>query len=223
MTTGVTPSLSDQQPAPAGVGDRQLIDVIRTSLEGGSARLGQRLAPFGIRYVVVVTSLSAASPVDEPASVQAAQLVLGQQLDLHSLEIAPGLAVYESSAWVPVRAAAARGSFAGLDSTPNTAPPIRATAVLARGAAPTSYSGRLAAAGDVRVASDASGGWSLHVGGRLASTERADWAQQYSVRDSGSATLSYDTPGSHVLLLVVQLLLITALGGAAVRRRRARR
>jgi GT2 family glycosyltransferase len=221
-TTGVTPSLSDTQPARSGQGDRDLVQVLRTALDGGSARLGRRLAPFGIQYVVVVTSLSAASPVDEPASVSRAQLVLGQQLDLHSLEIAPGLDVYQSSAWVPLRASAAKGSFGPLTARPGTAPPVKATAVLGRGDPPASYTGPVADDHDVRVASQSASGWSLTVGGRTVAARSADWAQLYPVKAGGAATLSYDSPVSHTLLLVVQLLLIVALAGAAVRRRRAR-
>jgi len=221
LTTGVTPTLSDVQPAAPGRADRDLIRVLSTALDGGSARLGRRLAPFGIRYVVVVTSLSAASPVDEPPAVSDAQLVLGQQLDLHSLEIAPGLDVYQSSAWVPLRAAATPGAFDVLDTNPATAT-VAAVAVLGRGSPPVGYSGRIAGGRDVRVATAMASGWSLRVGGRTERSEPAGWAQQYSVPTGGSATLSYDTPASHLLLLIAQLLLIVALAGAAIRRRRPR-
>lgn len=95
VTRGVRPTLGSVYPAPPTRQSRHLSDEIRSALDGGMARLGERLAASGVRYVVVVTNVSAGEVVDPPPAVRATRAMLIRQLDLQSLDVAPGIDVYQ--------------------------------------------------------------------------------------------------------------------------------
>lgn len=93
VTRGVRPDVGMvHPPRPARLAER-LAAELRGGLSGG-ARLGSRLGLLGVRYVVVVSGVSTSTIVEPNPMVAAARSALAQQLDLHALDVAPGLDVY---------------------------------------------------------------------------------------------------------------------------------
>ena len=93
---------ADQGPA------RTLADAVDLARGGKTNRLGQLLAPSGVRYVAVVTAIAPFIPgLQEtqryplPADLDPA---LAQQLDLHPVVSQSGITVYENADWIPMRA-----------------------------------------------------------------------------------------------------------------------
>src|SRR5690606_1143310 len=110
ITDGVRPTVSSLFPPAMGDGERRLRAVLDDLGTDGTARVGELLAPFGIRYVVVQQRLPPL-PYDvgllriDPDLAEA----LDQQLDLSRIEVAPGLQVYENLARRPVRSTVETG------------------------------------------------------------------------------------------------------------------
>jgi GT2 family glycosyltransferase len=216
------------------------VDLART---GATDQLGRLLAPAGVRYVVLVTSLAPEIPGEQtpeqypvPADLAPA---LGRQLDLSSALSGTGITVYQNADWVPERALVSVGS-----PVPASAPPevlgSAAGSSLLPGARPvlpgprasTSYRGPLTA-GTVFSASAPAGRWVLSgPAGTRSSSPAFGWAGQYRVGRSGDATLSFDGGPAVVLsllysvgvwLVVVVLVAGTGLGRPWRGRRRRRR
>jgi hypothetical protein len=93
----VEPTISFIHPARAGERDDELHQALESAFAGGSSRLGAELARFGVRYVVVVTSLTADSDEVRSTAVADIRHTLAQQMDLRSVDVAPGLDVYRNS------------------------------------------------------------------------------------------------------------------------------
>jgi hypothetical protein len=98
---GVDPTFSFIRPARPGRGDARLRSLLTSATAGGSSRLGAGLARLGVRYVVVVTNLTAGAGGRTPASVDAMRTALAQQLDLSDVDVAPGLDVYRNTEFRP--------------------------------------------------------------------------------------------------------------------------
>ncbi|MCC6226195.1 MAG: glycosyltransferase [Microthrixaceae bacterium] len=94
VTRGVRPGLGSVHPPRRSRAADALADTVRSALSGGQSRLGSQLVDHGVRYVVVVSSLSAGSLSDSSPMLDATRSTLAQQLDLHSLDVAPGVDVY---------------------------------------------------------------------------------------------------------------------------------
>ncbi len=87
-------------PDPAA---REVRETVADTLAGASSRLGQRLAPAGIRYVVVVEA-NAPRPfgtVERPVD-DAVLRRLSEQLDLVRVEVRGGATILENRAYVPM-------------------------------------------------------------------------------------------------------------------------
>lgn len=82
-------------PAPSA-GDAELNRALDTIREGTTQRGGRLLAPFGVRWVVVMLTARKAR-VDGPAPDANLVTALGRQLDLAEKRVDPGLAVYENT------------------------------------------------------------------------------------------------------------------------------
>jgi len=217
-TTGLTPSVENLSPPQPGAGDRKLELIVRETLEGGSARLGRRLSPFGVSHVIVVTDPTAAGGDPTPA-VRDAQSTLEAQLDLRQVSIAPGLGVFESSVASAVRRtlptpeadAEAKRSATAI----STADPPTGTPGFRSGEPPVSYDGQLAAGRAVVLAMQGRT-WHLVAGDRdIGSRPFQGWAQRFEAGSRSSATLEFDSPFRHRALLVGQLLVILIAMGIA--------
>jgi GT2 family glycosyltransferase len=99
------PAVPDLWPATSDDGARRLGDALAVAVEGGTTRLGERLAPLGVQYVAVPLRLA---PSDEalrsPAAVRATDEVvagLAEQLDLERLGVDRSLVLYRNTAFTP--------------------------------------------------------------------------------------------------------------------------
>jgi hypothetical protein len=205
-------------PGPA-VDLSAAVDLARA---GGTDQLGRLLAPAGVRYVVLVTSLAPEIPGEQtpeqypvPADLAPA---LGRQLDLSSALSGSGITVYQNADWVPERAQVGPGS-----PVPASAPPevlgSAAGSSLLPGARPvlpgprasTSYGGPLTA-GTVFSASAPAGRWVLSGPSDTRSPSPAfGWAGQYRVGRSGDGTLGFDGGAVVPLSLLYSLLMWVAV------------
>ncbi|HEX4217163.1 MAG TPA: glycosyltransferase family 2 protein [Acidimicrobiales bacterium] len=219
-------------PGPA----RLLGSAVDQAREGKTNRLGELLAPAGVRYVAVVTALAPNIPGLQqtqrfplPGDLDPA---LAQQLDLHPVVSQTGITVYENADWIPMRAE--RPTTPANRTTPlttslpsplNLAPgsPIvpGLRPVLPGPAAALSYQGPLVP-GTVLAAVAPAGRWQLVApSGRVESKRPSfGWAARYDVTTSGTGTLRFSSaiwsPLGVALQIIVWLAAITAL----VRRRR---
>ncbi len=96
-----TPTLVDFLPGAPSAETEQLGELLRTTVEGGTSRLGAALAPAGVRYIVVPLAPAPepyVRPTQRPDDLLAA---LDGQLDLSPVTAA-GTVVYRNDTWQPV-------------------------------------------------------------------------------------------------------------------------
>jgi len=178
--------------------------------------MGHLLAPMAIRYIAVPQRLVPGKP-SSPAFPVPPDVVSGlaAQLDLRELPSDPALLVYENTAWGPLRAASNAPTNGRLGADLSGAKPV-----LPGRRAQVEYKGPVPAGNDVFV-SEASGHWSLSVGGHSAPHQRAfGFANRYPVDNGGRATLRYGTPILRYLLVLAELVLWFFIVRAFIRARR---
>lgn len=188
-------------------------DMLTVARQEETTRLGRLLAPFGVRYLVVMAesapereeTLRYPVPDDFEAALRA-------QVDLRRIETDPAVVVYENAAWVPVRsvlppaaAQAARSpSIVGAASADYSG----AVAALPDREGTTTFRGDVPTGANVFVAQSASSRWQLRVDGRAAERERAfGWANIFAVERGGDAELSYRTSPVRYLAVALELIL----------------
>lgn len=220
---------------PATEASGLLVDALDLAGARSTNRLGQLLAPMGIRYVVVPERSAPAtneSPRRPPPESLTA--LLASQLDLEQVDTDDALTVYRNTAWVPLVASLPSDGPQRDDFTDALGDDLAAAdPAVARRRSPIAFDGRIDRPGPVLWSSSSSAGWELEVDGRIAPRrELYGWANGFSVDRAGAATLRYDTPTSRPLLCGAQILVwlaaIAALravtrrhaGGAAGRRTR---
>jgi GT2 family glycosyltransferase len=96
-------SVTQQWRAPERSADHVVDHAIELAEGGLTTRLGQLLAPAGVRYVVLPSSQGTGGGAIAPPPARLRN-ALGQQLDLARLRSAAGLVLYENLAYVPIRA-----------------------------------------------------------------------------------------------------------------------
>jgi hypothetical protein len=219
-------------PGPA----RSLANSVNLARAGKTNRLGQLLAPAGVRYVAVVTALAPYIPgLQEtqrfplPGDLDPA---LAQQLDLDPVVSQTGITVYENADWIPMRAE--RQTTQANRTTPltttlpsalNLAPgtPIVSglRPVLPGPAAASSYQGPLVA-GTVLAAVAPAGRWQLvDPSGRVVpSSPSFGWGARYNVSTSGTGTLTFAADIWSPLGVAFQIIVWLAAIAALLRRRR---
>lgn len=227
-TDAGAPTFTDRWGGPDTTGIPIVRDALRIAVDGGTSRLGQLLAPFGVRYVVAVDHLSPTVPVAPGAALPPSiARTLGAQLDLERVEgVNDAVAIYRNNSFVPVRAtlpaqvsldAADVASLARLDLS-------AATPALADVAANGIDAGGPVSAGStLYVGATAAKEWHLDVNGTA--VERVDalgWANAFSVDTAGDASLRYQTPLRRHAVLIAQIVL-WALAWFALGRLRNRR
>jgi GT2 family glycosyltransferase len=224
---------SAADPGPAS----SLASAVNEARSGHTDQLGRMLAPAGVRYVVLLTSLApeitgeqSPQPYPVPADLAPA---LAHQLDLDPVIAGTGITIYANAAWIPARAevpasvpVAVSGTGPGSAATqpsPSPGAPVvpAASPVLPGPSASRSYDGPLGA-GTLFTALAPAGSWHL-TGPGGASTAPAPsfgWAGRYPVARAGGGTLRFDggllAPLSLLLSLVgwVVAIALVALGGA---------
>jgi len=190
---------------------RLLADAVELARNGETARLGQLLAPMGVRYIVVPARLAPA-PFAPDAGQTPEELVavLESQLDLDSLDVPAGLHVYRNTAAAPMRAVL--GDGAEIPTSGGIVGAAEAGLAAADPALPErdgrrTWSGALPDGSVVYLASGHSDGWSLSVDGETAEHLKAfGWANAFVVPEGGQATLRYETSPLRYLVLALQAL-----------------
>ena len=222
LTDGVRPAFTSLFPPAMGAGERRLRAVLDAEPDAGTGRLGAKLAPFGIRYVVLLRRLA---PLPYGASLYPVTAGLddhlSEQFDLVRVEVAPGLDVYENLASLPIRSTveAAPDGNAAAQAAALAAGRSGATPWKAGGSPPVSYSGRLPADRTLVALMARDAGWHLDIGSRSVEPKAvAGWAARYDTDGGGTADLHYSTPASQVLLHILQLLVLAALPWSRRRR-----
>jgi hypothetical protein len=124
-------------PGPAG----RLGSAVDLARSEGTDQLGRLLAPAGVRYVVVLTSLAPEitgeqSPQQYPIPADLAP-ALGHQLDLDPVVSGTGITIYANTAWIPQRAQVATASA----GTVSSATPSSGTASAGTASAGTASAG----------------------------------------------------------------------------------
>ncbi len=233
-------------PGPAA----RLASAVNLAQSGRTDRLGTMLAPAGVRYVVLLTSLAPEiqgeqSPAEYPVPPNLTA-ALSRQLDLEPVVSGTGITVYANAAWLPERALVPAGrslatadagrasTFARIHSDPASPLIPAAVPVLPGPAAARSYRGSLVG-GTLLTALAPAGRWSLvgASGARAAHGSAFGWAGRYAVPGTGVGTLRFDggalTPLSFLASVIAWLLALAILfrfglgiPWRGLRRRRAR-
>jgi GT2 family glycosyltransferase len=233
------------QPAPGPAAG--LASAVNLARSDRTDQLGRLLAPAGVRYVVLLTSLAPEisgeqSPQLYPVPANLAP-ALGRQLDLESVVSGTGITVYANAAWIPERAlvpttavqatAGAASPLAQPASTPGSPVVAGAVPVLAGPSAARTYRGPLAR-GTVLTALAPAGRWNLigEDGTPATRSPSFGWAGSYRVPAATTGTLRFGggavTPLSLLYSIVAWLaaaafLSVRRLGGSWRRVRTGRR
>ena len=216
-STAVPPDVGLQWPGSRPPEAHRLRDAWQDVMSGETDRIGERLAPLGVRYVVVMERIAPEPFGDlaEPAP-PLVQARLGAQFDLERQESRAGVAVYRNTAWRPSRTLlAGTGEVAheAFAAPPNLALPAFDPPAEASGVLPPDSTLYLA---------DASDGWVLDGGTRVGPRPALGWAQSFPTGGGGEATLRHEPGASNVTRLVLWALAVVLVPLALLRRRSRR-
>ncbi len=197
-------------------------------------RLGSLLAPSGVRYVAVLTSVAPViageqSPTSYPVPSDLLP-ALGHQLDLQPVLSGTGITVYANADWVPQRAevagapGAAATVSAPLGAGPGTVVLPGASPVLRGPSAARSFQGPLSR-GTVFASVAPSGSWRLTTasGATAPRAPAFGWAARYAVAARTTGTLRFDGGVLPLLIGCYSVLVWVLVLAALVDRRRIRR
>jgi len=217
-------------PGPAD----SLGTAVTLARDARTDRFGSLIAPAGVRYVAVLTSVAPEitgeqSPTAYPVPSDLLP-ALERQLDLQPVLSGTGITVFANADWVPMRAevpgrtGATPAATAVTATGPGGSVVPGAVAVLPGASAARVYQGPLVP-GTVFASVAPSGNWSLvpSVGPVATRSESFGWAAKYAVTKKGVGTLQF-TDGP--LPAVIGTFTVLAWGlaiAALVDRRRIRR
>ncbi len=187
-------------PGPAA----GLASAVNLARSGGTDQLGRLLAPSGVRYIAVLTSLAPEitgeqTPTEYPVPADLAP-ALTRQLDLSPVLSGTGITVYVNSDWLPQRAEVPTGTTVSstVQPDPRAGSPGAgvvpgAVAVLPGPAVSRSFSGTLTK-GTVLSAVAPAGRWTLTEPAGIAARRSPSfgWAARYEVTTAGAATLHFN-------------------------------
>jgi hypothetical protein len=100
VTSTGSPAVRDLFPADPGGTNAPLRTALDDAADGASVRLGEALAPLGVRYIVLPVRESSSGTgalVPDSPLVEA----LPEQLDLSAVEVSSAVLVWENAAWAP--------------------------------------------------------------------------------------------------------------------------
>ncbi len=221
--------LTDPGPLPPG-----LAAAVRQAQRGGTVELGQALAAYAVRYVVVAESLAptvlgyrSAVPAAVPPGVVGS---LDRQIDLRPVSTESGYLVFEVVGSVPQRAVSATGNGVAVGASPSRWRPV-----LPGSSAADAYRGTVPA-GILRLAVSPPSQWVARGRGvvrlRQSAANEAP-AVEFSVPRAEPVSVTFDGSWWHrdavVGAMVLWVLALAAwfgwhrrLGRALARRRRRR-
>lgn len=210
VTDGVRATPSSLFPAGGSNGEDLLREELRKVAEGSTARLGARLAPFAIRYVIVVERLAPLPYGDVEYPIGGVlPRVLSEQLDMRRVEVAPGFEVFENFAARPLTAIAPDGT---IEAVSTDLVRTESVGVLSDRDVPVAFRDKALVPGDLLVAMHFDEGWHFDVDGTDYDLEPVgDIAFGAPDIPGGAATLRYSTPWTMIALHVLQLLVVISL------------
>lgn len=179
-------------------GVQQLIDTVELGLSGNTSRLGRLLAPFGIRYVVVVeeSAPSFGQGVQRPLDPRIRNSVRSH-IDLRPIAADPAVLVFENESWFATRAQFEDGD--ALDGLTDLSQLVisdltSGIPVLRDHRSLVEQHGRLGV-GAVQVAEAFDQNWRLYVGEEILKPQLSfGWAMRFNSKSDGPAALFYQRP-----------------------------
>jgi hypothetical protein len=223
-TTGRSPNVENMWPGSRHGATETLTTLLEDAASKGTNRLGARLAPLGIEYVIVPRR-PAPVPITTQDASQPDALVdlLASQLDLNRIGVVAGIHVFRNTAWGPAQALLPHGATVSPGPEQVTVPELAGAPEALPHRDGFSASGPLEP-GQVYVAAGGGDAWRLQVGG--ADVPRQDalgWAGVFPVDQAGEGELRLDTPALATLVRLVQaalwLLALAVLWRVRPRRR----
>jgi hypothetical protein len=215
-------NVRDRWFAPENDLDGPVAEALDALAASSTQRLGQLLAPLGIRYVVIPEFDGVISTTDSPLPTPVGLAeALEDQLDVVSIAGLPTLDLFENRAWIPA-AAQLTGPTAAASRTEGAAALVRADL---RDAEPV-FGGidALGAAEDplqdgaVHLAVPFDDQWELRLDGEpLEARPSFGVATGWDVPASGAGVLVYDTSTGRLLLVALQAVLWLLVLFGAVR------
>ncbi|MEI8240662.1 MAG: hypothetical protein WCI22_14710, partial [Actinomycetota bacterium] len=201
---------------PTGV-ERDVAAAVRSIARGDTLRGGRLLAPYGIRFVVIPLADGVNGTIGRPVAAPNGLVdVLDDQLDLSSpLTRPPNYIVYENSAYTPTRSeltapGAAASKQAGGEALAQA--DLRGSTPFGVGAADRGPVRGPVSPGTLHAAVQFDSHWHLTVDGHSVMARHAFGSTLgFDVTSGGAAVLSYDTPISRSLWVLVQFALWSAL------------
>ena len=188
-----------------------LTDVISAGLDGRTSRLGRELAPFGVRFVVVMDQQAPVPEVSRRevvSDIRAASL--NAQLDLVRTGVVnPAVTVFDNTAWIPVNSAVVPLQM-------ETARITDALPAIVDRVEHLRFEGQTRAERNVFASWEPSPRWVLEANGsavpRIALGEVGIGFDTATI-GATDAILRYETADSHRIIIVVQVLAWIALVG----------
>jgi GT2 family glycosyltransferase len=213
------PDVTEQFPGQTDGGTDILAEALQTATRRETNRLGDLLGPMGIRYIVVPERLAPKPFATEEFPLDPeVRDALSSQLDLVQINVNPAVTIYENAAWIPTRALLPNSDAGDLGEdaveprdalAAATATDFgEATPALGDERGPTTFRGPVDGQGELYLASGPTTGWHLEVDGESADRRTVfGWANSFDLPKGGTATLSFDTPATRYLLIVLQIVL----------------
>ena len=224
-SVGGYPDIRYQWAGVLTPGVQQLVNTVELGLSGGTSRLGRLLAPFGIRYVVVVeeSAPSFGHGVQSPLDPRIRNSVRSH-IDLRPIAADPAVLVFENESWFATRAQFDDG--AALDGMTDLSQLVisdltSGIPVLTDRRSLVEQHGRLGF-GAVQVAEEFDQNWRLHIGEDILKPQLSfGWAMRFDSEATGPAALFYQRPRHiryEVVLQIVGWMLVLRF---AMRRQRS--
>jgi GT2 family glycosyltransferase len=220
LTPARTPTILDHAVGNVDETTTEVRDVFAETLSGASSRLGQRLALYGVRYIVVVEA-NAPAPFSSIERVVDPVLTsrLTEQLDLVRVEVRPGATIYENQAYVPMVSFFPPGILT--ETRPGTAPANFALA-LPEVTSLRSYRGPTQA-GELYASLPAATNWSLRIDDQVQERLRIfGWSQLFIADRPGVAVLEHQNQSSYWFASIAQLISWGVIATALILGRRRR-
>jgi GT2 family glycosyltransferase len=212
-TDGGGPTLKDRWGGPQTTGIPAVATAVDAAVGGNTSRLGRLLAPYAIRYVVVVEGRSPGGGIERPIP-ESLPRALGAQLDLEPVQgISAEITVYRNLSWSPMRILIPAGVDT-VDTDATTLPELARVDLAGLDPALLESSDGIDADGPLPddstlyLAATAAPDWHLEVDGdEVARRDAFGWANAFSVDQGGDAALRYETPLRRRVLLLGQIVL----------------
>jgi GT2 family glycosyltransferase len=209
------PRVEDLWPTASPQSSARLASALNLARSGDTTRLGQLLAPMGVRYLVVPDQLVPVpfSAVRHPAPASLKES-LAEQLDLElQPSVNPAVTVYLNKAWRPQPQLRSAGTASGSSIVSELSPGAAAgTSVLGGAQPPTNTSGALPSGGVLATGQPANGSWNLHVNGRSVPRVTLDgWEQGFRVPSGGHAEMTNTNSLLRWALLLLELAIFVGV------------